>query len=231
MSYSDETTMTMTRIKRPLLRKSLHSKIFIVPILSLIAITVIGWHFATLQQLDHAEVKLHPISLLTADPRNVFITTDVRGNLGPPEVMLNNGTDWIKDRWQAASDMHGTAIKGSHWVNFEFMGIVTLSTVVLDWEAAYSDDYKLEARLDDKEEYTTLFDSKTGSDRFTVSETGQSPGVKTKTPLHVVHTISIKDNTKNLRQFRIWIRSSAMGWGVSLWQVQLYGQSNYDRAK
>lgn len=221
--------MTMTRIKRPLLRKSLNSKIFIAPILSLIVI--IGWHYATLQQLDHVEFTLHPISLLTADPRDVLITTDVRGNLGPPEVMLNNGTDWINDRWQAASDMHGTAIKGIHWVHFDFIGVVTLSTVVLDWEAACSDNYKLEARLDDREEYTTLFDSETDSDRRTISETGQSPGVNTKTPLHVVHTISIRDHTKKLRRFRIWIRSSARGWGVSLWQVKLYGQSNYIRVE
>jgi hypothetical protein len=46
------------------------------------------------------------------------VTTDTRGNLGPPEVMTQAvpGTDWIKDRWQAASDMGGTAIPGEHWV-------------------------------------------------------------------------------------------------------------------
>ena len=38
---------------------------------------------------------------------------DVRGNLGECGVILNRGDDWLKDRWQAASDMGGTAIPGS----------------------------------------------------------------------------------------------------------------------
>ena len=37
---------------------------------------------------------------------------DVRGNLGECGVILNRGDDWLKDRWQAASDMGGTAIPG-----------------------------------------------------------------------------------------------------------------------
>jgi hypothetical protein len=60
-------------------------------------------------------------ALLSRNPE-VKVTTDVRGNLGPPSVMIQEtpGTDWLKDRWQAASDMHGTAIPGVHWVMLEF---------------------------------------------------------------------------------------------------------------
>jgi F5/8 type C domain len=165
-----------------------------------------------------------PITLLTDTPSGIVITADVRGNLGPPESMLNNGTDWIKDRWQAASDMHGTAIKGVHWVHLDFQRLVTISTVILDWEAAYSDDYKIEGRLNDSEEYVNLFDSDNDVEQRKTSEAGQSPGVKTKTPLHIIHSIEIIKESKQIQQIKIWIRSSTMGWGVSLWEVKVWGR-------
>ena len=165
-----------------------------------------------------------PITLLTEPPSSIVITTDVRGNLGPPESMLNNGTDWIKDRWQAASDMHGTAIKGVHWVHLDFQRLVTVSTVILDWEAAYSDDYKIEGRLKDGEEYFNLFDSDNDGQQRKTSEAGQSPGVKAKTPLHIIHTIEMIKESDKIQQIRIWIRSSTMDWGVSLWEVKLLGR-------
>jgi len=62
---------------------------------------------------------------LTRNPR-ATATTDTRGNLGPAEVMLQDppGDDWIKDRWQAASDMGGTAIAGEHWVEIDLGRVV-----------------------------------------------------------------------------------------------------------
>ena len=44
----------------------------------------------------------------------VQVSSDVRGNLGSSQVIVQDppGVDWLKDRWQAASDMGGTAIKG-----------------------------------------------------------------------------------------------------------------------
>ena len=88
---------------------------------------------------------VEPVSivLLSQNP-DVKVTADVRGNRGPPSVMTQQtpGTDWLKDRWQAASDMHGTAIPGVHWVELEFPWYVeTISKVVLDWEAAFARDY------------------------------------------------------------------------------------------
>ena len=66
-------------------------------------------------------------------------TTDTRGNLGPAEVLVqsNPGTNWLHDRWQAASDMGGTAIPGHHWVEIDLGRTVTAQEAVLDWEAAY----------------------------------------------------------------------------------------------
>jgi len=156
--------------------------------------------------------------------RTVKIEADVRGNLGPASVLNQDppGTDWIKDRWQAASDMHGTAIKGAHWVIMEFASPITTNHIVLDWEAALSTDYRIEVNSKaNDEEWTVLFD--TNKNTYDSHEYGQSPGVKTKTPLHIIHNITTPTDVSFTR-LRIWIQSSAHGgWGVSLWQVDVYG--------
>lgn len=55
-----------------------------------------------------------------------------------------------------------------------------------------------------------------------VKEFGQSPGVKTKMPLHVLHTIAPLEG-EPFRILRIFICKPAHGWGVSLWKVDVYG--------
>ena len=244
--------------------------------------------FQFLSSLDRRPHQLNPprIHLLSLS-NTTKISTDVRGNLGPPEVLLDSKTqDWIKDRWQAASDMHGTAIRGYHWILLEFQHDIYVDSIVLDWEAAYSNNYQLDAagaaatagggggllslsslnntatssssssssssRLFDTDELQLQGRNK-GLQTITTSDwiweettQGQSPGVKTKTPLHVVHTIrstaaAAAWNTRIVqppqvhkkqqrrrrlgpyRYVRLTIRSSAMGWGVSLWHIQVYG--------
>lgn len=201
--------------------------------------------------------------VLLSTPNTTDIQTDVRGNLGPPEVMLKGGTDWIKDRWQAASDMHGTAIKGHHQVLLTFHAPVQIDSIVLDWEAAFSKDYLMEGALissstshvgsgqetpnKDHENlaWFTMHDSHQQEDAPSAHQTndnfvlvsteklGKSPGVKFETPLHVVHTIARHNATSSaglaatepptIQYLRLTIRSSAMGWGVSLWRIKVFG--------
>lgn len=239
--------------------------------------------------------------LLSRNPK-VILTSSTRGNLGPPTVLNQDppGTDWIKDRWQAASDMHGTAIKGSHWVLLDFSQLILdiqkknemgsgkdgvvdgrsgiqMTKIVLDWETAFATDYRVEGRMDrplqyesslargvdreEEEDWCVLYDG--GKQRangnnhkrnnklqdgidFHESEYGQSPGVKQKLPLHILHTIewtamssnneqssegngkesssgSCSSTTSKFRYLRVFIRKPARGWGVSLWQVDVYG--------
>lgn len=171
----------------------------------------------------------------------VIATADVRGNLGPVDVVVQShpGTDWIHDRWQAASDMRGTAIKGVHWIVLDFGVEVVPEKIVLDWEAAYSDKYRLEASLSpfsnepktsskqEHESFWAIFDSTDPVQKATiqVERAGQSPGVKTKTPLHVIHTLHPLQSSKPFRYLRLYILGSAMGWGVSLWQFDVFGYS------
>ena len=187
-------------------------------------------HDVSIEEHPH-EIPRKPKNLSRTG--NVVATADVRGNLGPVEVVVQSrpGTDWIHDRWQAASDMHGTAIKGAHWIQLDFGHEIVATKIVLDWEAAYSDKYLLEASLepitDDSpsEKRWTVFDTTKPAhkERLTVKEAGQSPGVKTKTPLHVIHTLYPLASHKPLRYLRLYILKSSMGWGVSLWQFDVIG--------
>ncbi|KAL7524081.1 hypothetical protein ACHAWF_000811 [Thalassiosira exigua] len=197
--------------------------------------------------------------------QNVTATSSARGNLGPPSVLTQDppGEDWLRDRWQAASDMGGTAIPGTHWIVLDFSRMlmsaegggesvagagsgVRVSKVVLDWEAAYSKDYRIEGRRSPPPSsggedggWCILYDtareqghlSRGRRIRRSEREYGQSPGVKRKMPLHVVHTIDWQadragESEKNcpaLMYLRVCIRKPAMGWGVSLWQADVYG--------
>jgi len=249
------TTSLSSQKRRQLLRPT-SSKVasLVVVILATFALVMMlsgKYFFLTTSQsgASLANVAVRKQVLLTDPLRGLVrnITTDVRGNLGPAHVMLNNGSDWIKDRWQAASDMGGTAIKGAHWVRIDFHHHVRIRSIVLDWEAAYSDHYDIQilesigdagtvdgslrqTESDNIGTWRTILSSPGDSSRIQSRQYGQSPGVKKPTPLHVVHNISMDsggdlpdDKVVETRSLRIWIAKSAMGWGVSLWQIQIYG--------
>lgn len=222
--------------------------------------------------------------LLSRNPK-MIITSSTRGNLGPPTVLNQNppGTDWMKDRWQAASDMHGTAIKGSHWILFDFSQVlegrnkgINMTKIALDWETAFATDYRIEGRMDrptqqEDDDWCVLYDGGNANNNNKLNDEqrhqqqqqrnevqhhldtqlhqftyGQSPGVKQKLPLHIVHTIEWTTTTTALnsneqsnqegsdnnngscqttafRYLRIFIRKPARGWGVSLWEVDVFG--------
>jgi hypothetical protein len=170
------------------------------------------------------------LSLLSL-PTSTVATADVRGNLGPADVVLQvNGTDWLHDRWQAASDMHGTAIRGSHWLRLDFGRAVRLHHVVLDWETAYAEDYRLQGRRagSSSNETILLFDAQHTADqsRRTSHSHGQSPGVQQTLPLHVIHRISLSPaaTAAAVDQVELWIRKPFHeAWGVSLWEFQVHG--------
>lgn len=130
--------------------------------------------------------------------------------------------------------MGGTAIPGAHWVMLDFDSPVVATSIVLDWEAAHADNYRIELRnkLDDDDAgWTVIFDGSNPHDceYRSVKKSGQSPGVKYEMPLHVVHKIELTElepQVKDMvfRYLRVFIVKPAAGWGVSLWQVDVYGR-------
>lgn len=139
---------------------------------------------------------------------------DVRGNLGECGVILNRADDWLKDRWQAASDMGGTAIPGAHKVEIDLGRDVRVCSVEIDWETAYADDYTI--HLDGER----VFDGAAPETRR-VRTSGASPGVKGR-PAHVVHEITL-DECAPARALTIDIHRGATPWGVSIWHVGVMG--------
>jgi len=139
---------------------------------------------------------------------------DVRGNLGECGVILNRGGDWLKDRWQAASDMGGTNIPGPHKVEIDLGRDVSVCSVEIDWETAYADDYAI--HLDGKR----VFDGAAPETRR-VRTSGSSPGVKGR-PAHVVHDVTL-DECAPARTLTIDIKKGATPWGVSIWHVSVMG--------
>lgn len=130
--------------------------------------------------------------------------------------------------------MHGKNIPGAHWIHLDFGTEIIVDKIVLDWEAAYADKYRLEGSLEpisdetpnDGKKVWTLFDGTDPNQQSSqdIQESGQSPGVKAKTPLHVTHSLHpLQFSQKPLRYLRLYILKSAMGWGVSLWQFDCYG--------
>ena len=211
----------------------------------------------SIQNQNNIIESYYTSSKLISRSDKVRITSSVRGNLGPASVLNQSppGKDWIKDRWQAAGDMHGTAIKGSHWVMLDFTDLseVYITKIVLDWETAFAKDYRIEGRttpppknevgnMDDG--WCILYDGRLEEENKhdmsivhrTVEEYGQSPGVKQKLPLHIIHTIKWTPKEKEastrgndyhdchkIKYLRVFIRQPARGWGVSLWQVDVFG--------
>lgn len=178
--------------------------------------------------------------ILVSRTPNVTATCDTRGNLGPCSVVVQTvpGQDWLKDRWQAASDMGGTAIPGPHWVVLDFKRNVIVQAVKLDWETAYADEYRLEGSLKPPsntgsgstvvEGWTVIYNSSIEYHRSAlrhISTSGVSPGIVTKKlPLHVVHYLNLSSLPQvELRYLRLYIVRPAAGWGVSLWQFDVVG--------
>jgi len=180
-------------------------------------------------------VKAPPQLSLSRIPNNkVSATTDVRGNLGPIEVILqaNPGTDWLHDRWQAASNMHGKEIPAEHWIQLEFLDTtIWADKIILDWETAYAQEYILEASMepivdnddDNRSPRILLFDGRNKQDvtsMRSVTKFGRSPAH----PLHVVHEIRLRNNAP-FRFLRLRILNSVTEREVSLWQFDVYGVS------
>jgi hypothetical protein len=47
-------------------------------------------------------------------------TASARGNLGPAGVVTSGVVrDWLRDRWQAAKNMQGVPIPGTHWLEVQ----------------------------------------------------------------------------------------------------------------
>jgi len=155
-----------------------------------------------------ASLSSHPISFAKA-------TASTLGNLGPPSVILSSSTnDWIKDRWQAAKDMNGTPIPGSHFVQLytnPSQGFTVISRVIIDWETASASNIRISA---------------IGGSSSTLIYKFGDKRERSKSNKHVIDSIPIdfkSSEVGNIEQIRIDILSPETSWGSSIWHVEVLG--------
>ena len=166
------------------------------------------------------------------------VTSDTRGNLGPPEVVTRDDVkDWLKDRWQAASDMKGTPLKGKHWLQIDLERPCTLTSTLIDFETAYSQDWVIQGKVDPSaNDWFDLVSSR--------SPTFQQYKTKLQNYEHIIQSVNIthdsngeaeyynnsnegnnayNNQNKRIRFVRLLINSPSTRWGTSVWRWKLFG--------
>ena len=88
------------------------------------------------------------LSGLVSRAQDVSVHCDVAGSRGPCSVLTQDppGEDWSHDRWQASAE-DGLVLEGAHWVVLDFGRPTHAQRLVLDWETAFAEAYRVEGRL------------------------------------------------------------------------------------
>lgn len=114
--------------------------------------------------------------------------------------------------------MTGRPIPGEHWVRLEWPRMVqSLESVVIDYEVAKCDDYRLVLKSTISGEEITLFEARTK-----VHE------VRTVGKQHILHTIAVsyerKEEDPAYDALELLLLRPGTQWGVSIWELQVTGQ-------
>ena len=152
------------------------------------------------------------------------VTADVKGNLAAPSVITSNiKKDWLKHRWQAAADMSGRPISGSHWVEIDLMQSVTVTKIVIDYEQAYCNNYEINCKKDIDSKWERIFTNhrKRMSSGKHLIETRNGKGTNT----HVIHDIDLNYPTYayDCQYIQLFMKKPASNWGVSIWEIEIFG--------
>ena len=114
--------------------------------------------------------------------------------------------------------MQGVPIPGPHWVKIDLGRSAEVARVELDFETAFAKGYKIElsdSGSDAIGDWTTVFWTQKGSGK---------PSAKQ----HVVHNADILGGRAlpgpTGRWIRVTLTELGTTWGVSLWEVRVYGR-------
>jgi hypothetical protein len=151
--------------------------------------------------------KERKIILLT--PYVKSVTSDVHGNLGDPNVVLSESVEnWLTDRWQAASNMQGSPIPGTHYLHLFLNAKAIINHVIIDFETAYSDHYKLLGCIT--------------ADNCIILATSANRKVVETSKNHIIHRIELSNETPFI-SVKLIIEKTSTQWGTSVWRLQLHG--------
>ena len=170
-----------------------------------------------------APVVRPPLSIQTiTDFPSIKVTSSAIGNLSPPSSVLSPSiSDWLTDRWQAASDMSGTPIPGPHFLSLSFPSkrITSIKSVTLDFETAHCDDYTVSLLSSSNPERTVEIYSSLKSKTLKRLRSHQ----------HVTDVFDVNwdgvadDIVGSYDTIRIGFLKPATRWGISVWRVVAEG--------
>ena len=143
-------------------------------------------------------------------PYVTSVTSDVHGNLGDPIVVLSeNVENWLRDRWQAASNMQGSPIPGDHYLHLFLNQKAIIKHVIIDFETAYSDHYRLIGCV-------------AANDCVIELATSTSRKVIDTSKNHIIHLIETSIESQ-VTSVKLVIDKPSTRWGTSIWRLQLHG--------
>ena len=141
--------------------------------------------------------------------RNKPVTASVRGNLGPASVVTNGlKNDWLKDRWQAAKNMQGAPIPGTHWLLVDLEATCVVERIDVEFESAFARDYTLRGR------------SKSGA--WVSLAVGASAVESRPAKQRVLHRLA-SNSMAPVDQVRLDIARPGTRWGTSVWELDIFG--------
>ena len=154
-------------------------------------------------------------------------TASVRGNLGPPSVVVSPvADDWLNDRWQAAKNMKGEPIPGPHWIVLALKEPAhNISKIKIDFETAYSNDYAVDAYCSDTQSWETVYKSSMRDvvvQRFKHHVTHEIC-LKGRINVCEAQTIDQSSPSKSVSKVRLRIKRPAERWGTSVWSFLVWG--------
>ena len=171
------------------------------------------------------------------------VKSDVWGNLGPPSVVTDESVeDWLKDRWQAALNMRGEPIPGSHWLEIDLLRECCVTKFLIDWEVAHSTRYEIwGSRQETQGMISDLHHGKhPGWYRLAISK-NRKEGNRDKH--HIVHEVEawskyrchdevISEGERGyiFRFIRLVILTPETQWGSSVWRFQVWGREYNETA-
>jgi allantoicase len=169
--------------------------------------------------------------VLLSQDRHVL--SSVRGNLGPPSVVVSEiMDDWLTDRWQAARNMGGDPIPGRHWLIVDLLNASVIERVLIDWEVALSNDYAVEGC---NVALNAFSDNINACSRCNVARTQQWQPIASRkqfvergrTQHHIIHESLPLTTTVGpapaYRCVKLAIHTPATRFGSSVWRLQLWG--------
>ena len=141
--------------------------------------------------------------------RNKPVTASVRGNLGPASVVTTGlKNDWLKDRWQAAKNMQGAPIPGTHWLLVDLEATCVVERIDVEFESAFARDYTLRGR------------SKSGA--WVSLAVGASAVESRPAKQRVLHRLA-SNSMAPVDQVRLDIARPGTRWGTSVWELDIFG--------